>query len=203
MANTTSLDGPTSAASLRDLTSTEAELSERDRTLTGRTVDALWESGLMEWSNPTAAEAASRLRRDDRDLDRAGLAGRLARLDRDRQPPLVPRRCAAYLPDEGFAEVFTAHDNRVTVGGQFFPNGLGETVDGGYRLTGAWNFGSGTGHSAVRGGRVHPDRRRRDGGRATTASRPCWWRSSPARRSSSPTAGTCRASRAPAATTTT
>ncbi len=56
--------------------------------------------------------------------------------------------CAAYLPDDGFAEVFTAHDNQVTVGGQFFPNGLAETVDGGYRLTGAWNFGSGTGHSA-------------------------------------------------------
>ena len=55
--------------------------------------------------------------------------------------------CAAYLPDDGFAEVFTAHGNRVTVGGQFFPNGLGETVDGGYRITGAWNFGSGTGHS--------------------------------------------------------
>src|SRR5581483_5444192 len=32
-------------------------------------------------------------------------------------------------------------------GGQFFPNGTAETVDGGYRLTGAWNFGSGTGHS--------------------------------------------------------
>ena len=33
----------------------------------------------------------------------------------------------------------------MTAGGQFFPNGLGETVDGGYRITGAWNFGSGTG----------------------------------------------------------
>ena len=54
---------------------------------------------------------------------------------------------AAYLPDEGFAEVFTAHDNRVTMGGQFFPNGQGVVVDGGYRLTGAWSFGSGTGHS--------------------------------------------------------
>ena len=30
---------------------------------------------------------------------------------------------AAYLPDEGFADVFTAHDNHVTLGGQFFPNG--------------------------------------------------------------------------------
>jgi alkylation response protein AidB-like acyl-CoA dehydrogenase len=33
------------------------------------------------------------------------------------------------------------------VGGQFFPNGLGETVDGGYRVNGARNFGSGTGHA--------------------------------------------------------
>jgi alkylation response protein AidB-like acyl-CoA dehydrogenase len=56
--------------------------------------------------------------------------------------------CAAFLPDDGFAEVFTDHGNRVTVGGQFFPNGLGATVDGGYRITGAWNFGSGTGHAA-------------------------------------------------------
>jgi alkylation response protein AidB-like acyl-CoA dehydrogenase len=55
--------------------------------------------------------------------------------------------CAAYLPDEGFDEVFTRNANRVTAGGQFFPNGLGETLDDGYRLTGAWNFGSGTGHS--------------------------------------------------------
>src|ERR1019366_9002382 len=31
--------------------------------------------------------------------------------------------------------------------GQFFPNGMGATVDGGYRITGAWNFGSGTGHA--------------------------------------------------------
>jgi alkylation response protein AidB-like acyl-CoA dehydrogenase len=54
---------------------------------------------------------------------------------------------ATYLPDEGFAEVFTANDNRVTMGGQFAPNGQGVVVDGGYRLTGAWNFGSGTGHS--------------------------------------------------------
>jgi alkylation response protein AidB-like acyl-CoA dehydrogenase len=33
------------------------------------------------------------------------------------------------------------------MGGQFFPNGTGTTVDGGYQVTGSWNFGSGTGHS--------------------------------------------------------
>ncbi len=53
----------------------------------------------------------------------------------------------SYLPDEGIEEVFAGNANRITAGGQFFPNGLGETVEGGYRVTGAWNFGSGTGHS--------------------------------------------------------
>jgi indole-3-acetate monooxygenase len=43
--------------------------------------------------------------------------------------------------------VFTSHQNRVTMGGQFFPNGQGSVVHGGYRLTGSWSLGSGTGHS--------------------------------------------------------
>jgi alkylation response protein AidB-like acyl-CoA dehydrogenase len=54
---------------------------------------------------------------------------------------------AAYLPDEGFDAIFTANNNRVTMGGQFFPNGTGDKVEGGYNVTGAWQFGSGTGHS--------------------------------------------------------
>lgn len=33
------------------------------------------------------------------------------------------------------------------MGGQFFPNGQGAATEGGYRLSGAWSFGSGTGHS--------------------------------------------------------
>jgi alkylation response protein AidB-like acyl-CoA dehydrogenase len=33
------------------------------------------------------------------------------------------------------------------MGGQFFPNGQGQVVEAGYQVTGAWNFGSGTGHS--------------------------------------------------------
>ncbi|MFT5032724.1 MAG: alkylation response protein AidB-like acyl-CoA dehydrogenase, partial [Bacteroidia bacterium] len=48
---------------------------------------------------------------------------------------------------EGFDEVFIKNEHRVTVGGQFAPNGMAEKVDGGFRLSGAWNFGSGTGHS--------------------------------------------------------
>jgi alkylation response protein AidB-like acyl-CoA dehydrogenase len=63
---------------------------------------------------------------------------------------------ATYLPDEGFAEIFTRNDNHITIGGQYFPNGQGAVVDGGYRLSGAWNFGSGTGHSAYIGAGFFP-----------------------------------------------
>jgi indole-3-acetate monooxygenase len=63
---------------------------------------------------------------------------------------------ATYLPDEGFAELFTHNDNHITIGGQYFPNGQGAVVDGGYRLSGAWSFGSGTGHSAYIGAGFFP-----------------------------------------------
>jgi indole-3-acetate monooxygenase len=140
-------DGVEAARTLRGLTAEEAGVSERERTLTDRTVEALWASGLMQWCNPVEAGGSeptfpqmidtwSELAWQDGSLGWIGIAN---------LPSAAA--CAAYLPPDGFKEVFTANGNRVTVGGQFFPNGLGETVDGGYRLSGAWNFGSGTGHS--------------------------------------------------------
>ena len=140
-------NGVEAARTLRGLTADEAGLSERQRTLTDRTVDALWASGLMQWCNPVEAGGSeptfpemidtwSELAWQDGSLGWIGIAN---------LPSAAA--CAAYLPPDGFKEVFTARGNRVTVGGQFFPNGLGERADGGYRLSGAWNFGSGTGHS--------------------------------------------------------
>ncbi len=148
MTETPTGGGADAARTLRPLVAEEAADSERNRTLNRRTVDALWESGLMTWCNPSEAGGREptfpemiatwiELAWQDGSLGWIGIAN---------LPSAAA--CAAYLPDDGFAEVFTAHDNQVTVGGQFFPNGLAETVDGGYRLTGAWNFGSGTGHSA-------------------------------------------------------
>ena len=135
------------ARSLETIALREAGPSEENRTLTQPLVDALWESGLMQFMNPSAAgghepgfaeliETWIEMARQDGSLGWIGIAN-------------IPSACfaAAYLSDEGFAEVFTANDNRVTMGGQFFPNGTGEKVDGGYRVTGAWQFGSGTGHS--------------------------------------------------------
>jgi alkylation response protein AidB-like acyl-CoA dehydrogenase len=143
----TSYSGVEAAISLRGLAAEESADSERNRTLNSRTVDALWGSGLMNWCNPAEAGGSeptfsemiatwTELAWQDGSLGWIGIAN---------LPSAAA--CAAYLPDEGFDEVFTAHQNQVTVGGQFFPNGLAETVEGGYRLTGAWNFGSGTGHS--------------------------------------------------------
>jgi alkylation response protein AidB-like acyl-CoA dehydrogenase len=144
---TTTVSPTDAARSLRDVTATEAAASERDRTLTPKTVEALWDSGLMQLFNPVEAgggepsfaemiETWIELAWQDGSLGWVGIAN-------------FPSgaACAAYLPPAGFDEVFTAHGNRVTVGGQFFPNGMGATVDGGYRITGAWNFGSGTGHA--------------------------------------------------------
>jgi alkylation response protein AidB-like acyl-CoA dehydrogenase len=110
-------------------------------------VEALWGSGLMQWANPTEAGGCEPSFEEmiDTWIELAWQDGSLGWIGIANLPSAAA--CAAYLPDEGFAEVFTGHGHRVTAGGQFFPNGLGETVEGGYRITGSWNFGSGTGHA--------------------------------------------------------
>jgi alkylation response protein AidB-like acyl-CoA dehydrogenase len=135
------------ARGMRELVRAEAAESERLRTLTPAIVDEMWASGLMSSFNPIAAggveptfaemiETWIEMAWQDGSFGWCGIAN-------------LPSTFAAgaYLPDEGFAEVFTAHGNRITMGGQFFPNGQGHAVDGGYKLTGSWSFGSGTGHS--------------------------------------------------------
>jgi alkylation response protein AidB-like acyl-CoA dehydrogenase len=140
-------DGPGMARSIEQIALQEAGPSETARTLTAPLVDALWESGLMQFMNPEAAggrepgfaeliDTWMEMARQDGSLGWIGIAN-------------LPSACfaAAYLPEDGFREVFSDNDNRVTMGGQFFPNGAGSVVEGGYRVTGAWQFGSGTGHS--------------------------------------------------------
>ena len=147
MATSVTIDGPEAAASLRALVATETAESERNRTLNERTVEALWGSGLMQWCNPAEAGGSepSFAEMIDTWIELAWQDGSLGWIGIANLPSAAA--CAAYLPADGFDEVFTRNANRVTVGGQFFPNGLGETVDGGYQITGAWNFGSGTGHA--------------------------------------------------------
>ncbi len=190
------------ARGMRDLVRAEAAESDRLRTLSAPIVDGMWASGLMSAFNPAAAggvepsfhemiEMWIEMAWQDRSFGWTGIAN-------------LPSAFAAatYLPDEGFAEMFTRNDNHITVGGQYFRNGQGTVVDGGYRLSGAWNFGSGTGHSAYIGAGFFP----MDDGEMRWVSESirdmrshfCFGRKSP-----SPTDGMSRDSKAPAPTTTT
>lgn len=142
------IDGPSAASAVHDVLVAEAAANESARTLNDHTVEALWDSGLMTFANPTEAggrepgfaeliETWIRLAVADGSAGWVGIAN-------------LPTAMAAavYLPDDGFDEVFGSGE-RVTSAGQLFPHGRGDRVDGGFDLTGAWNFGSGVGHAQV------------------------------------------------------
>ncbi|WP_111508770.1 acyl-CoA dehydrogenase family protein [Mycobacterium kyogaense] len=132
---------------MRELVREQAAASESQRTLSPSVVDMMWSTGLMSAFNPTPAGGVepSFAQMIETWIEMAWQDGSFGWVGIANLPSSFA--AAAYLPDDGFAEVFTAHDNHVTMGGQFFPNGQGVAVDGGYRLTGSWSFGSGTGHA--------------------------------------------------------
>jgi indole-3-acetate monooxygenase len=135
------------ARGLREVVLAEAGECERIRTLTPAVVDEMWSSGLMSAFNPVVAGGVepSFTQMIETWIEMAWQDGSFGWVGIANLPSSFA--AAAYLPDEGFAEVFSAHDNHVTMGGQFFPNGQGTVVDGGYLLNGAWSFGSGIGHA--------------------------------------------------------
>ncbi|OBI74405.1 acyl-CoA dehydrogenase family protein [Mycobacterium sp. E740] len=132
---------------MREKVQGEAAESERLRTLSPAIVEAMWDSGLMSAFNPEPAGGMepSFTEMIETWIEMAWQDGSFGWVGIANLPSSFA--AAAYLPDAGFAEVFTAHGNRVTMGGQFFPNGQGRVEGGGYRLTGSWSFGSGIGHS--------------------------------------------------------
>jgi hypothetical protein len=139
------------ARGMRDLVRAEAAESERLRTLSAPIVDEMWASGLMSAFNPTAAGGVEPSFHEmiETWIEMAWQDGSFGWIGIANLP-------STYLPDEGFAEIFTRNDNHITIGGQYFPNGQGAVVDGGYQLSGSWNFGSGTGHSAYIGAGFFP-----------------------------------------------
>ena len=144
------------ARGMRDLVRAEAAESERLRTLSARIVDEMWASGLMSAFNPAAAGGVEPSFQEmiDTWIEMAWQDGSFGWIGIANLPSTFA--AATYLPDEGFAEIFTKNANHVTIGGQYFPNGQGPTVGGGYRLSGAWNFGSGTAHAAYIGAGFFP-----------------------------------------------
>jgi hypothetical protein len=143
----THADGPAMVAAMADLVEAEAAACEQARTTTQPVVDAMWSTGLMTHFNVAEAGGAEPGFREmiETWIAMARLDGSFGWIGIANLPSASAT--SALLSDEGFAEVFTAHDDHITMGGQFFPNGTGEKVEGGYQVTGAWSFGSGTGHS--------------------------------------------------------
>lgn len=135
------------ARDMRERVRADAAESEQLRTLAPGIVEAMWSSGLMSAFNPVAAGGVepSFAEMIDTWIEMAWQDGSFGWIGIANLPSSFA--AATYLPDDGFDEVFTAHANHVTMGGQFFPNGQGVAVEGGYRLTGSWSFGSGTGHA--------------------------------------------------------
>jgi alkylation response protein AidB-like acyl-CoA dehydrogenase len=147
MTTDTRPDGRAMVDAMADVVTAEAQACEQLRTTTQPVVDAMWATGLMTRFNPNAAGGGepSFAEMIETWIEMARLDGSFGWIGIANLPSTAA--VAAYLPDAGFAEVFTTNGNRITMGGQFFPNGTGTAVDGGYQVTGAWNFGSGTGHS--------------------------------------------------------
>jgi alkylation response protein AidB-like acyl-CoA dehydrogenase len=136
------------ARSIESTVREQAAAGEKLRTLPALVVDALWESGLMRFMNPREAGGSEPSIRELIEVwqELAWQDGSVGWIGIANLPAAA--FAAAYLSDEGFSEVFECGKERVTVGGQFAPNGVGHRVDGGYRVTGKWQFGSGTGHAA-------------------------------------------------------
>lgn len=140
-------NGVSMARSVEEVVMSNAIAAEQNRTLPDATVKALWDSGLMNWMNPKEARGSepSMLEMLDVWQELARQDGSVGWISIANFPSAA--FVSAFLPDQGFDEVFVKNNHQVTMGGQFAPNGTAEKVDGGYKVTGKWNFGSGTGHS--------------------------------------------------------
>ena len=144
---TTKFNGHEAALAMRAVSMGQAEINEEQRTLSSAMVDVLWSSGLMTFMNTPEAGGSQPSFSEVMEtwIELAWQDGSLGWIGIANFPSAMA--ASAFLPEAGFQELFGDPSQRVTVGGQFFPNGTGTAHGDGYVLNGAWNFGSGTGHS--------------------------------------------------------
>ena len=132
--------------SVRDALEANAEESERIGTLATASVAALYESGLLRLKTPHALGGA------EADLvTQLDVLEAVSRIDPSSGWCLMIGAAslgglAAFLPDDSIAEVF-AGGRPPKVAGAAAPSGTATPVDGGYRITGRWQFGSGIQHA--------------------------------------------------------
>ena len=131
------------AAAVDGVVRANADEAERIRRLPAATVTALTDAGLMRMCVPVAyggpeadpmtlVEAIEAVSRSDA---AAGWCTMIAS---------TTSSMALFLPVETAKEIFG--DPAVVAGGVFAPNGTGTTDGGGFRVSGRWQWGSGTQH---------------------------------------------------------
>ena len=132
--------------SVRDTLEAGAEESERIGTLAPASVEALYESGLLRLKTPHVLGGA------EADLvTQLDVLEAVSRIDPSSGWCLMIGAAslgglAAFLPDDSIEEVF-AGGQPPKVAGAAAPSGTATPVDGGYRVTGRWQFGSGIQHA--------------------------------------------------------
>ena len=132
--------------SVRDTLEANAEESERIGTLALASVEALYESGLLRLKMPHVLGGA------EADLvTQLDVLEAVSRIDPSSGWCLMIGAAslgglAAFLPDDSIEEVFVA-GRPPKVAGAAAPTATATPVDGGYRVTGHWQFGSGIQHA--------------------------------------------------------
>lgn len=134
------------ARAIAPIVEANAQQAQDDRTLPPETVKAMKQAGLFRVFQPRAVGG------DECDFEtQIAVAEEVSRADGSAGWNVIANGpsvgfAGAFLGDDAVAELF-GEGNDYCFGGQFAPNGQGVAVDGGYRVTGSWHFGSGTGHS--------------------------------------------------------
>lgn len=144
MASSPTLDLLERAEQVRGLASDRASDAEANRQLHGDVVAAIGAAGLFSMLVPrelgglevdvlTMVRAIESVSRGD------GAAGWCVMI------AATTGVTAAQLPRDGAVEMFS--DPAIATGGVLMPRGRATKVDGGYRVSGQWSFGSGSGHA--------------------------------------------------------
>ena len=131
------------AAGVVEVVRANADEAERARRLPESTVRALVEAGLMRLCVPAdyggpAADPMTLVAAVETVATGDGAAGWCAAI------ASTTSSTALVLPRHTAARIFGPPE--VVTGGVFAPNGVGRAVDGGFRVSGRWQWGSGTQH---------------------------------------------------------
>jgi alkylation response protein AidB-like acyl-CoA dehydrogenase len=145
-ADVTSNDPLARARAIAPIVEANAQQAQDERTLPPETVKAMKEAGIFRIFQPREVGG------DECDFEtQVAVAEEISRADGSAGWNVIANGpsvgfAGAFLADSAVAELF-GEGKDYCFGGQFAPNGQGAAVDGGYRITGSWHFGSGTGHS--------------------------------------------------------